>query len=68
MYPAIMQKIGAEQGREMQEQGAAWRRARRACGAMRARPARIRFALIARLARNARSVAGQQRLHGPAAA
>lgn len=65
MYPATMQKIGAQQGREMREQAAAWRRARQARSAVRARPARSRFAL---LARTAGSLAGQGRLHGPAAA
>ena len=59
MYPATMQKISTVQGREMREQAAAWRRARQA---------RVRFALSKRLARNAGSLAGQQRLHGPAAA
>lgn len=62
MYPATMQKISAEQGRQMREQAAAWRRAQQARGAARARPAKIWFTLIAR---NARSLAGQ---HGPAAA
>jgi hypothetical protein len=52
MYPATMQKIGAAQGREMREQAAAWRRARQARGAVRARPARIRFAFVARAARS----------------
>ncbi len=65
MNPAINQMISTEQGRQMREQAAAWRRARQARGAVRARPARISFALIAR---NARSLAGQKRLHGPAAA
>lgn len=65
MYPATMQRIGAEQGREMREQAAAWWRAQEARSAQRARPTRIRFAL---LARTARSLAGQGRLHGPAAA
>jgi hypothetical protein len=49
----------------MRQQAAAWRRAREARSAARARPARIPFALIAR---NARSLAGQKRLQGPAAA
>jgi hypothetical protein len=65
MYPATMQTIGAEQGREMRRQAAAWRRAREARGATHARPAMIGFALIARLAR---SLPGQKRLQGPAAA
>ena len=62
MYPATMQTIGAERGREMREQAAAWRRSREARSAARAR---ISLAFIAR---NARSLAGQNRLHGPAAA
>jgi hypothetical protein len=65
MYPATVQKISAEQGRQMREQAAAWRRAQQARSAARARPARISFALMARLARNTRSLT---RLHGPAAA
>jgi len=65
MNPVIMQMISAEQGRQMREQAAACRRARQARGAVRARPARIWFAVVAR---NARSLAGQQRLHRPAAA
>ena len=65
MYPVTMQTISAERGREMQQQAAAWRRARESRSAARARPARIPFALIAR---NARSLAGQKRLQGPAAA
>ncbi len=65
MYPATMQTITAEQGREMREQAAAWRRAQQARSALRAQPARIPFALIAR---NARSLPGQKPLHGPAAA
>jgi hypothetical protein len=65
MYPATMQKISAEQGRQMREQAAAWTRAREARGAARAQSARISFALMARLARNTRSLT---RLHGPAAA
>jgi len=65
MYPVTMQTISAERGRQMQQQAAAWRRAREARSAARARPARIGFALIAR---NARSLAGQKRLQGPAAA
>jgi hypothetical protein len=65
MYPVTMQTISAERGREMRQQAAAWRRAREARGAARARPARIGFAFIAR---NARSLAGQKRLQGPAAA
>ena len=68
MYPATMQTISAEQGREMREQAAAWRRAREARRAVRARSARIPFALIAWLARNARSLPGQKLLQGPAAA
>jgi hypothetical protein len=68
MYPVTIQTISAQRDREMREQAAAWRRARQARGAVGARPARIRFALIARLARDARSLAGQKRLHGPAAA
>jgi hypothetical protein len=68
MYPVTMQTISAERGREMREQAAAWRRARVARSAARARPARTGFALIARLARSARSLPGQKRLHGPAAA
>jgi len=65
MYPVTMQTISAERGRQMQQQAAAWRRAREARRAARARPARIAFALIAR---NARSLAGLKRLQGPAAA
>jgi hypothetical protein len=65
MYPVIMQMISAEQGTRIREQAAVWRRAREADSALRARPARISFALIAR---NARFLAGQRRLHGPAAA
>lgn len=68
MYPATMQKISTVQGREMREQAAAWRRARQARSAVLARPAKIPFALIARLARNARSLPGQKPLQGPAAA
>lgn len=68
MYPATMQKISAEQGRELREQAAAWTRAREARSAVRARPARIPFRLVVRFARNARSLARQDRLHGPAAA
>ena len=68
MYPATMQKISTVQGSEMREQAAAWRRARQARDTVRARPARIRYALSARPARNAGSGAGQQRLHGPAEA
>ncbi len=52
MYPATMQKISAEQGRQMREQAAAWTRARQARSAVRARPAKIPFALIAQLARS----------------
>jgi hypothetical protein len=65
MYPVAMQTISAERGRQMRRQAAAWRRAREAGSAARARPARIGFALIAR---NARSLAGQKRPQGPAAA
>jgi hypothetical protein len=68
MYTATMQTISAEQGGQMREQAAAWRRAQQARSAVQARPARIPFAVIARLARNARSQAGQKQLHGPAAA
>jgi hypothetical protein len=68
MYPDTMQKIGAEQGRQMREQAAAWRNAQMARGTGRARSARISFASIARLARDARSLAAQARLHGPTAA
>jgi hypothetical protein len=68
MYPVTMQTISAARDREMREQAAAWRRARQARGAVPARPARLRFALITHLARNPRSLAGQKRLHGPAAA
>ena len=67
MYPVTMQTISAERGREMREQAAAWRRAQQARSAVQARPARIGFALIARLARNARSLPGQNPLQGPAA-
>lgn len=65
MYPAITQMISTERGREMREQAAAWRRVREARSAVRARSARIGFALMVR---NAWSLAGQQRLHSPAAA
>ena len=65
MNPVINQMVSAEQGRELREQAAAWRRAREARGAVQARPARIGFA---RLARNARFLAGQKRLPGRAAA
>ena len=65
MYPVTIQTISAEPGREMRLQAAAWRRAREARSAARARPARIGFGLIVR---NARSLAGQKRLQGPAAA
>jgi len=65
MYLVTMQTISAERGREMRQQAAAWRRAREARSATRARPARSGFALIAR---NARSLAGHKRLQGPAAA
>jgi hypothetical protein len=66
MYPVTIQTISAQRDRGMREQAAAWRRARQARGALRARPARIRFALIALLTRNARPLAGQEPLHGPA--
>jgi hypothetical protein len=65
MYPVTMQTISAERGRQMRQQAAAWRRARESRSAVRARAARNPFALIAR---NARSLAGQKRLQGPAAA
>jgi hypothetical protein len=65
MNPVINQLISAERGRELQEQAAAWRRAREACSNVRAQPASISFALIVR---NARSLAGQRRPHGPEAA
>lgn len=65
MYPATQQMISAARDREMREQAAAWRRARQARSAIRVRPARITFALFAR---NARSLAGQNRLHSQAAA
>jgi hypothetical protein len=71
MYPVTIQTISAQRDREMREHAAAWRRARQARSITRARPAGIWFTLIARIARparNARSLAGQQRLHGPAAA
>ena len=58
MYPVTMQTISAERGRQMREQAAAWRRGREARSAMQARPARILFAFIARLARNGRSLPG----------
>ena len=65
MNPVINQMISAEQGRQMRQQAAAWRRARQTRGTVQERPARISFALIAR---NARSRAWQRRLHGPEAA
>jgi hypothetical protein len=65
MYPVTMQTISAERGREMRDEAAAWRRARQARSAAHARPARIPFALIARLAR---TLPGQKPLQGPAAA
>ena len=65
MYPVTMQTITAVRDREMREQAAAWRRAREARRAKRARLARFPFALTAG---NARSLAGQGRLQGPAAA
>jgi hypothetical protein len=64
MYPATMQMISAERGREMREQAAAWSSARKARGAARTRTARILFAVKA----NARSLAGQNWLQGPVAA
>lgn len=64
MYPVTMQMISAERGREMREQAATWSRARKARGAAWPRPARILFAVKAK----ARSLAGQNRLQGPAAA
>jgi hypothetical protein len=64
MYPVTIQTISAERGREMRQQAAAWRRAREARNAARARPTLIPFALIAR---NARSLAGRQRLQRPRA-
>jgi hypothetical protein len=60
MHPATMQTISTEQGREMREQAAAWRRARQGRSAIQARPARIAGAFIARLPRKARSLAGQK--------
>lgn len=63
MNPASMPTISAEQSKDMQEQAAAWRRAREARGPVPARSASP-FALIAR---NARSLTGQNR-QGPAAA
>ena len=68
MYPVTLQTISAARDREMREQAAAWRRARQARNVLQARPAQFPFALTARLARNARSLAGHKRLHGPAAA
>jgi hypothetical protein len=68
MYLDTMQKISAEQSKQMREQAAAWRRARQARRAGHVQPARIAFAFIARLAENARPQTGQKRLHGPAAA
>ena len=68
MYPVTLPTISAVRDREMRERAAAWRRARQARGATHPRPARIPFAPLARLARNARSLAGHKRLHGPAAA
>ena len=67
MYPVTIQTISAQRDKEMRKQAAAWRRARQARGAVRARPARIGFALIVRLAPKARPLAGQKPLHGPAA-
>ncbi len=64
MYPVTMQTISATRGKEMREQAAEWRRGREARSAMQARPARIPFAFIARLVRNARSLAGQKSLQG----
>jgi hypothetical protein len=71
MYPVTMQTISAERGREMRDQAAAWRRVREARSAAQARPAKMPFgviALIARLARNARSLPGQKPLPGSTAA
>jgi hypothetical protein len=68
MHPATLQTIGAGRDREIRELAAARRRARQARGAVRSRPARTPVALLARLAWNARPLAGQQRRHGPAAA
>jgi len=65
MYPVTLQTVSAARDREMREQAAAWRRVRQARSAAHARPARFSFALIAR---NAWSLAGDKRLHGPAAA
>ena len=64
MYSATMQMISTERGREMREQAAAWSQARKARGAAPTRPARTLFAFRA----NARSLAGRNRLQGPAAA
>jgi hypothetical protein len=66
MYPVTMLMID-ERGRQMREQAAAWRRVRQARSALQAPPARIAFALIARLARTARSLPWQKPLQGPAA-
>ena len=68
MYPATIQKISAEHDREMREQAATWRRTQQARNAMRGRPTRIRFGLLARLGPAVRPGAGHKRLHGPAAA
>ncbi len=67
MYPATMQTISAERSREMREQAAAWKRARETRNAVQAWPARVSFALLARLARNARSRPGQKPVQGAAA-
>lgn len=64
MYPVTLQTISAERGREIRQQAAAWRRARQARSAARARPGWIRFMLIAR---KARSLAGRKRLQRAAA-
>jgi hypothetical protein len=67
MHPEITRMINAQRSRELRDQAAAWRRAREARGAAQARPARIHFAAIARLARTARSVPGPKTLERPAA-
>jgi hypothetical protein len=64
MYQATMVTINAEQNRDMREQAAAWRRTHETCCATPARRARP-FVLITR---RARSLAGRERQHGPAAA
>jgi len=65
MNPVTMQMISADQAREMRAQAAAWRRAREARGVGRARASRFPLALVAR---NARFLTGQKRLHDPLAA